>query len=172
MRHVALSTCALIALAAACGNAAAIDLSQDYFQNATGVCQPSLPAYDGTIRKRPLAIANEGGTSAYISCSLPRSPTAGAGRATYGPPEVVVRIGNRTAATASMTCTLVSGWDAANSVYSSKVITVAPGAWMFGFWNQDDNNGQRILQPNFNCLLPPGMDVQYFYYNYRVPVGA
>lgn len=162
------------ALACLSGPASAVDSSRVYFQNATGICQPALPAFEGTIRKRPLAIANEGASVAFISCSAPRSPAEGVGgHATYGISSVSVRIYNRTGASADVGCTLITGWDAPSSTYSPKVITVGANDNEFQTWTAAaDNGGQNIYQPNFSCSLPPGLDIGYFYYFYSSPVGA
>ena len=40
-------------------------------QNAVGNCNGALPGFEGALRKRPLAIANEGTSSAFVSCTLP-----------------------------------------------------------------------------------------------------
>ena len=76
-----------------------------------------------------------------------------------------------TGAAADVGCTLVSGWDAPNSNYSSKVITVPANGSAFESWDAGDNGGSRILQPNFNCSLPPGLDIGYFYYDYIADIG-
>jgi hypothetical protein len=33
-------------------------------------CQSALPVFDGNIRKRPLAVANEGTSNAFVTCSF------------------------------------------------------------------------------------------------------
>lgn len=164
---------ALLALCAASGPAAAVDSARTHFQNAVGVCQPALPAFDGNIRKRPVALANEGAATAFVSCSLPRAQGMAFGNEleTYGIATVTVRVYNRTGAAADVGCTLVSGWDAPNSNYSTKVITVPANGSAFESWDAGDNGGSRILQPNFNCSLPPGLDIGYFYYDYIADIG-
>ncbi len=42
--------------------------------NATAFCQTALPVFDGNVRKRPLAVTNEGTSNAFISCSIPKGP--------------------------------------------------------------------------------------------------
>lgn len=39
--------------------------------NAPAMCHPALPRYDGDVRKRPLAVVNEGTAPAFVTCSLP-----------------------------------------------------------------------------------------------------
>jgi hypothetical protein len=47
-----------------------------YFQsrvliaNPVSYCQAALPVFDGNIRKRPLALRNEGQGSAFVTCSF------------------------------------------------------------------------------------------------------
>lgn len=37
---------------------------------ATAICQGALPAFETAIRKRPLAVQNEGETDAFVTCSF------------------------------------------------------------------------------------------------------
>lgn len=69
--------------------------------NATGVCQGALPVYDTEIRKRPLALRNEGDASAYVSCSLPSNVLANIIAYTY--------VVNRNAAAVDVDCTFIAG---------------------------------------------------------------
>ena len=55
---VAALSCVLLAALPATSPAA--EISRLVFSQAVAVCQPALPAFDGLIRKRPKAVANEG----------------------------------------------------------------------------------------------------------------
>ncbi|HST45355.1 MAG TPA: hypothetical protein VLK29_09045, partial [Luteimonas sp.] len=67
LRIPTLVACTTLLLAASVAQTAR---AEEYRQNATGLCQAALPAYDGLIRKRPVAIRNEGDAAAFVSCSL------------------------------------------------------------------------------------------------------
>jgi len=50
--------------------ASAVDLERLSMANAVGRCQGALPNYEGAIRKRPLAVQNEGTGSAFVTCAF------------------------------------------------------------------------------------------------------
>lgn len=172
MSNIIVAAAALVGSMDFCGTAHAADSSRNFFQNAAGACKPALPAFDGNIRTRPLAVANEGSATAFVSCSLPRAP-AFSGDPTYSINEVNVRIYNRTGAGAIVGCTLVTSFEAASSNYLPKTVNVPANGKAFISWTvAGDNGGAPIFNPNFSCSLPPGLDVGYFYYPYNVPVGS
>lgn len=100
MKHDAIT---LAAFAVAIGlslsaRAGTID-KMDGFQ-AAAACQGALPNYEGSFRKRPLAVANEGVASAFLTCA---TPAGGAVKAAS------LLVTNRSVADADMYCTLVHG---------------------------------------------------------------
>lgn len=38
--------------------------------NPAGICQGALPAFETAIRKRPLAVQNEGDSTTFVTCSF------------------------------------------------------------------------------------------------------
>src|SRR5690606_12832179 len=101
MRNSIVTSAALLAAGlgmAAPGNAFA-EITR---QNATGMCQGALPAFDTQIRKRPLAVRNEGTAPAFVSCSL-----AGTQGEVHESVEIVFT--NSGATDAVVNCTVVSG---------------------------------------------------------------
>ena len=87
-------------------------------------CQAALPVFDGNIRKRPRAIANEGTAIAFITCDFEASPTA-----LRKVLSVIVRFHNASAAAQSVSCTLVDAFGAeVFSANSIKAVDVAAGA--------------------------------------------
>ncbi len=51
-------------------DAQAVTQNRRFQANATSYCQAALPAFEGAIRKRPLAVQNEGTTNAFVTCSF------------------------------------------------------------------------------------------------------
>ena len=49
-------------------NAQAVTVNRDYLSHGTANCQSALPVFDGNIRKRPAAVANEGTATAFVTC--------------------------------------------------------------------------------------------------------
>ncbi|MGY1458795.1 MULTISPECIES: hypothetical protein [unclassified Luteimonas] len=121
-------------------------------QNATGNCQSALPVFDGQIRKRPMAIGNEGDAPAFVTCSL-------SGDFMYQDDtsalQVLVR--NHGAGTSTINCTLVGGWEKEGAVplYLPQSRVVAENGFsVFQWWPTED---QPLTGPmNLSCMLPPG----------------
>jgi hypothetical protein len=137
--------------------------------NAVDVCQGSLPSFEGALRKRPLAIANEGSSSSFVSCSL-RAPLAS--EQITG---LFVLFTNRSAATRTVSCTLVDGiaepFPNLPPVFQPKPIALATGAFGVLSWDQDaDNGGDPYNIPNLNCSLPPGVEINTVEMHTETPV--
>jgi hypothetical protein len=136
------------------------------WSNAVDVCQGSLPSFEGALRKRPLAIANEGSSSSFVSCSI-RAPLDS---------EVVTGVAvvftNRSTATRTVSCTLVDGIAEpfATPVFQPKPVALATGAFGILSWFQDaDNGGDPYAIPNLNCSLPPGVEINVVQMNAETP---
>lgn len=70
MNHSASTIGALaLTIASATGDpAAAATVYRDHVSHGTANGQSALPVFDGNICKRPLALANEGNATAFITC--------------------------------------------------------------------------------------------------------
>jgi hypothetical protein len=151
---IALMSTGLAAAALCAAPAHASDWS-----NAVDVCQGSLPSFEGTLRKRPLAIANEGSSPSFISCSI-RAPLDSEGVAS-----IIVRFANRSAAGRVFSCTLVDGVaepSAYPPVYQPKSIVLGVSSIETLTWHfEADNGGEYYRIPNLNCSLPPGVEINY-----------
>ena len=154
---------------AATGDADAI-IRQD-IQNATGNCQAALPAFDGLIRKRPLAIGNEGTAPAFVTCSLIGDYIAADDTTLL---QAVVR--NRSAVERTIQCTMVAGleYDAAPAtLYVPKSAVLAPGSEGLFTWTTADNDDAPISGPvNLSCMLPPGTVINLTLRAYDEDVGT
>lgn len=121
-------------------------------------CQAALPNFEGSIRKRPLAVQNESSVNAFVTCAM--KGTAGARAINQ---EVRVRLINIADAPRSVTCTLVDGRNPALSdpIYIAKSTTVAAGGSSEITWQPADNGGNNFIYPALSCGLPPRTGIRY-----------
>lgn len=165
----AFSIAALLFLTAVPPADAAPSSRYDY-QTAPGVCQGALPAFAGTLRARPLALANEGNATAFVTCG-PRG-TEPLYNQTIS--RAFVTVGNSTAATITISCTWVHGF--ANSSVTQFVpvsVSVEPGANVFVNLRPADLTGSQALKwPQVSCQLPPGGLVYYTGVLYEEEIGS
>lgn len=133
--------------------------------NATAFCQSALPVFDTQIRKRPLAVGNEGAAPAFVTCSLPQG---------YYPETVingVVILLNRGASPVSASCTLVDGVTGEITGtapgYYPQSAELAPGVATPLVWYPDDH-GLESFHPyqSYSCLLPPGVEINVVGHDY------
>lgn len=112
----------------------------------TAVCDAPLPQYDASLRKRPRAIANEGTSSIYVSCS------AWTDAQTDELDVNLTFVSNGPAA--SIDCTMVSG-NTNSPVYTVKSTDVyANGRDWISF---SSLTGSTYA---LSCRLPPGIEMQ------------
>jgi hypothetical protein len=176
MRHIHSMPGAMLALAMAAvmpaGDAGAMTKTRFYYANPTSYCQTALPVFDGNVRKRPLAVQNEGTTGAFITCSFTAQST--------GLDSVVVLASNDGAAAATLTCTGVTsvqgGSDGGPSEYVSKTVTIAASGVAGLIWLPDDfGMGSTIPGGGYfsvSCNLPPGVGINDSYVQFQEEVGA
>jgi hypothetical protein len=122
--------------------------------NAVDFCQPSLSNLENGVRKRPLAIANEGTITTFVSCSVQQSQTG------EQIDQVLVLFTNRSNTPKSVSCTLVDGvalpFPGQPPKYFAKTFVVAPANFIIGEWDKtDDNGGVPFGLANLSCALPP-----------------
>ena len=169
----AAATLALAAcLASASGDATAVNRLRSIAQNATGSCQSALPVFDGQIRKRPLAVQNEGSASAFVTCSF--AGTASGVGATRSISRLLVFADNNTDNAASLTCTLVDGLSGSSPTYTPKTIALPLNSTLNSFsWTaEDDNGGDNFFYTvNISCNLPVGTGLTLTYLEYAEDVG-
>lgn len=151
-RLLAMAGAALLALAATTP-AQAVEVQM----GATTACKSALPAFDGNMRTRPLAMQNEGTVNAFVSC-------AHANVANNFDNEIdvaAVFLANNTTAPVSISCTLITDRLGAPNTYIPKTVTLGANARTNLIWTgQDDNNGDPLSNfVNFSCSLPPGTGI-------------
>ncbi len=167
MNKIASLGVAAALFAAVMSDASAATAQGRYFQNAAGICQASLPSYEGAIRKRPTAVANEGSSSAFVSCSAPTSAES-----SQGITQVYAVLYNRTAAAIPVTCTYVHNYQSGGTIVP-KTISVPANSRAFLSWTPADVGATSTMSfANFNCALEPGTDVGYVYYFYNYEIGT
>lgn len=130
-------------------------VAKDYFINASGNCNGALPTYEGALRKRPLAIRNEGTTNAFVSCSIPRS------QADDGYTLVGAYFTNSTGSDKTINCTLVDGAVGIGepALYPRSLI-LAAGTTNFIAWNSEEFELAEFASwINVSCNLPAGTEI-------------
>ena len=151
------------------GSAFAITNDRTQVQHAAGSCQGNLPVSATQLRARPLAIANEGTASAFLSCSLGSDDYSQAFNDFNG-----VVVTNRTAAAVNISCTLVAGGIEGPAVFFPKTVPVPAGALVVvPFDPIDDNGGDPFPNSlNYSCSIPPGVEINAVFTNIDEEIGA
>lgn len=121
-------------------------------QNAAGMCQGALPQFAGTLRARPTGIANEGDADAFVTCSLVGE---NAQRYQFLNPVFF----NRGTASATVSCTIVSGSIQASPWYYTRTVGMAAGTG--GTIELVPNGADPANMFNMNCRLPPRTELNY-----------
>lgn len=134
-------------------------------QNATGMCQGALPAFDTQIRKRPLAVRNEGTAPAFVSCSL-----AGTQGEVHESVEIVFT--NSGATDAVVNCTVVSGRATFSTPpqYYPQPELALPASGSDSVVYEFDNAVDPANLVNASCMLPPGVSLDYIRHDSVDPV--
>lgn len=124
-------------------------------------CQSALPVFDTVIRKRPLAVQNEGTTASFITCSF----VVDAGNAIGNAPVLLdTYFSNNTAAPVNLTCTAVSGFQTGTNEFVSQTIEIAPGEQGNPFWADTDfDSGLGSGLISISCNLPAGVGINDTY---------
>lgn len=134
--------------------------------HGSGACQAALPNYEGQIRKRPLALQNEGGQLAFVSCSpvsLLGSPLHGIGHG--------LTLANLTAADITVTCPAVNG-PPLGATYMPKSVTVPAAAHATLSWLAADGVDElNMYGTSFSCAIPPGIGVHQVNTRQVVDIG-
>ncbi len=139
----------------------------DFMANATGFCQAALPSFEGLIRKRPLAVQNEGSTTAFVTCSPTSFQSFPIQSFGYG-----VYFANRSGGTVTVNCTGVTGVDLAVSpVYMPKAVTISNNNSGSIYWSAAD--GLTSDYPfNVSCAIAPGVGITTIFINQTIDVGT
>lgn len=126
----------------------------------TANCQSALPVFDGVIRKRPRAVANEGSQSAFITCAWTSQGDYSGNEtmdSTY-PTLLAITLGSLDGLPKTISCTVVPGGEGYTLRPSvTKTISTAGSGTLV--WTPDDFSTTANLPSalvSASCNLPPG----------------
>lgn len=138
--------------------------------SAPALCQPALPAYDGLIRKRPLAVQNEGTAPAFVSCAFIGDTY------TTGTVSAFVYLINNNASAVTVSCTLVNSHAGGLMGSYPKSVSVPannPGGTVSIEWTTADTGGSLFSRwVSLQCRLPAGTGIGHLGSNQDVEIGA
>jgi hypothetical protein len=118
--------------------------------NAPALCHPAFLRYDSDVRKRPLAVVNEGSAPAYVTCSLPADLAN-----PYGLAQAYIVLRNLSQAPMSINCTVVLGVDDGGAQYITRTVQVGAGQRVTLAVEPEDFNREYLRQRiGFSCNLP------------------
>lgn len=131
----------------------------------TAICQGALPAFETQIRKRPLALQNEGDASAFVTCSF-NNPGINSGGTRIS--SITVYLQNAAAGSRTVSCTAVNtgpGADTGAALYATRSIQVprnATGSTALQFASSDFPGAPFLLpgeSVSVSCNLLPGIGI-------------
>lgn len=137
-------------------------------------CQAALPVFDGKIRKRPLAVVNEGDGNAFVTCSL--STIGPNGFSTSNFVEYYVSY-NGPLEQADITCTLVGGVQGGAGLnapqFDTRTGTFTRGGEpdSFTYIPEQFDNDTMPAVVSFQCNLPPGGAIHDMYVQFDEDIG-
>lgn len=145
-------------------DAQAAQVYRNMAQNGGNVCTGALPTFEGALRKRPKAIANEGSSAAFVTCSMPSDATG------PRPLSVTPWFTNTTAASVSITCTLVEGSASDGSYFSTNTKVFTAGLSDGIPITMNPTGTTRAM--SISCALPPGVALTTYNVSGYEEVGA
>lgn len=139
-------------------------ISQDIHANAaqpTDRCQGALPAFETAIRKRPLAVQNEGSIPSFVTCSFGFDAYEAIDNSALLLDTYFV---NNTAGDVTVSCTAVTGYAGGDNEYVAGSITIPSGgtfedANLFWFADDFEGGGMGTGLVSISCRIPPGAGV-------------
>jgi len=158
----------IISGVAAAGSAPAATAVRNHFSHGTANCQSALPVFDTSIRKRPLALANEGSSTAFVTCDSENNEESFGGFQ-----EVGVYFTNRGGSSGlTVSCTLVKGSFNASGYIPKSTAAIPAAGYGSITWTLADNGGVYYPAAAVSCGLPPGVDISLVNFKYIEQVGA
>lgn len=130
----------------------------------TARCQGALPVFETAIRKRPLAVQNEGTAASFITCSFEVDSVD----AIDGAPVLLDTYFSTTnTSPVDITCTAVSGFQGGTNEFVSFTGTINPNAaepFANLFWlDTDFDDGLASGLISISCNLPAGVGINDSY---------
>jgi hypothetical protein len=134
-------------------------------QGTGSTCQAALPAFEGAIRKRPLAVQDEGSSTALVTCGFH-------GHASRQSTQLALGLANTTGERIMVTCTLVHAWASFAPQHVTRNFNMGPHSEAGGSWNASiDNGGTPFSRAAASCALPPGIGITYVRNEYQEDIG-
>lgn len=166
MPHLKLPMPTITALAIACAATFAAPAWADSFVReeiamSAETCQAALPAFDGSIRKRPMALMNEGSGNSFVTCAF-----SGVNDVTPFTISLEIHVVNLDVTHRTVTCTLVDGRAGFNNpLYVPRALSVAPGGQLQNIsWTIGDSAETQVagfVYPALSCVLPPKTGISF-----------
>ncbi len=130
--------------------------------NPVARCQGALPVFETAIRKRPLAVTNEGSSATFVSCGFEYDIIDAEGNA---PVLLDTYFSNRSSAPLDVTCSAVTGFDTGDNEFFSQTVTIAPNTQGNLFWEDEDFpvDGLSSGLISISCNLPAGAGINDTY---------
>lgn len=158
-----------LAMMLAMGNVNATNVTKDN-GNASSMCDRALPVYDNNVRKRPLAVVNEGASPSFVNCVYRTFSNTESNSITYSDVKYfAVRVYNYTTEWHSVDCTGIVGTDGQMAQYMPKSQQVPPGGSRLYTWHHDTDNGGPFWKSNaaVQCLLPVNTGIGETHIHFR-----
>ncbi len=150
------------------GDVSAATVTRDYLSHGTASCQAALPVFDGNIRKRPMALGNEGSATAFVTCDTDSINNNSTGHSGVG-----IYFTNRAGAVGVViNCTLVDGAFTAFGSFPKSSAAIPVGSTGAIIWSAADNEDNNFVAPAVSCALPAGVDISLVQFVYPEEVGA
>lgn len=131
---------------------------------AAGICQGALPAHEALLRKRPLAVQNQGRANAFVTCAFSNPGNNSGGSRVSG---MTIYLQN-VSAVRTVSCTAVNagvGASAGDALYATKSVEVprdANRSTALEFLPGDFPGGAFLFPGDavsVSCNLPPGSGI-------------
>ena len=142
--------------------------------NAGAACLSALPRFDRDVRKRPLAVVNEGTASAFVTCNYTVDEQAF--DAQGGVERFDITAKNQGNVENIVRCAAVIGVDDGQALYIVKSVSVPAGARRKLEWHAEDYGLQGGWEGpvNMSCMLPPQMALNegHVHWDYKDQIGG
>lgn len=169
---------ALATLAALPSAANAAPVVRVFATNPAGICQSALPVFDGVIRKRPKAVANEGSSGSFVTCAYTSQGPDGVTDSPDNPVALQIYLSSLSGSPQDITCTAVPGWDAYTFLpaVTKTVSAGSPSAFSSISWVPEDFAAGRTTLPTsliaVSCQLPPSTAINDSYLYFGEEIGT
>jgi hypothetical protein len=155
-------------------SAEAVTKSRTFSSNAVALCQSALPVFDGLIRKRPLAVQNEGTSNAFVTCAFTSEDDGGV---PYVTTDYTIWARSNDGVAHDLSCTGVTGHATGSNEYVVKTVNLpADGSQRALVWSGADfaDHAPTIDYFTFaaSCNLSPGVGLNDTYVNFTEDVGS